>query len=132
MNGKRDVVFDARPALNVLDAELVGSMPLAPPFRPYFVTYFTPTPSPSGASTTVGNYWELPVDAVLVATTAAAPVFTTTLEHATYNPATKTCSNVGCHVGRQSLVDAAIVGPLRWGTPYDGFGSTTCTGCHRY
>ena len=35
-------------------------------------------------------------------------MLTVSLEHATYDPATHTCSNVGCHVSRQSLVDQEL------------------------
>jgi predicted CxxxxCH...CXXCH cytochrome family protein len=123
VNGRRDVAFDRRAAL---PAGYGGGLPpLAGPVPPYYVTYFTRVPDPNPGL----DYWELPEDGVLLATTAASkPVYATTLEHAAYEPDTKTCSNVGCHVGRQSLVDAGLKPPLRWGARYQ-FGPS-CSLCH--
>ena len=46
------------------------------------------------------------------------PVLTTTLESARYDPATKTCTSVACHLTENP----------RWGTPIDPM----CTQCHGY
>jgi predicted CxxxxCH...CXXCH cytochrome family protein len=72
--------------------------------------------------------FRLLADSVLRAATNGSTVFTTSLASARYDPATKTCESVGCHVGRQSLVDAGIAGPLRWGEPFVWF--SNCNGCH--
>ena len=46
------------------------------------------------------------------------------LSNATYDPATKTCSTVGCHVNELNPT---------WGRPYQYFGAEdTCNRCHPY
>jgi predicted CxxxxCH...CXXCH cytochrome family protein len=61
------------------------------------------------------------------------------LSSATYDPATKTCSNVGCHVGTAvSMSPGHSMLPLqqqnpKWGQPYRAdWGSAECNLCHRY
>jgi predicted CxxxxCH...CXXCH cytochrome family protein len=98
VNGRRDVVFDPRLALPAL-----AWLPAAPhtPTRPYWVTA-----SPFE--------FELPLDATLNGTTMSLH-----LGNASYDPATKTCSGVACHLGES----AAVV----WGG-LNGWGA--CLNCH--
>jgi predicted CxxxxCH...CXXCH cytochrome family protein len=56
-------------------------------------------------------------------------VLTTTLESARYDPATKTCSSVACHIARQAQVDALTRPPLQWGEPYAP-ATNPCASCH--
>ncbi len=110
VNGSRDVVFDARASLPA-----IGWLPAAPdtPTRPYWATNASPgyLPPTSGLD---GLTWSLTLGGV----GQAAP--------ARYDPATKTCSNVACHL--ESL------GPV-WGAPYDvnvPVGpAKACCDCHR-
>lgn len=101
-NGSRDVVFDPRPALPA-----IAWLPAAPntPTAPYWLT----NPGLAG-------YW--PASVVWDGTTASF-----TLGTSTYDPATKTCTNVACHVAEQQPV---------WGRPYEyyGNGGATCYTCH--
>ena len=48
---------------------------------------------------------------------------TYSLASATYNPAEKSCSNVGCHKSQTYV---------RWGTPYRWWYDAECDLCHRY
>jgi predicted CxxxxCH...CXXCH cytochrome family protein len=122
VNGRPDVVFDPRPAL---PAGYVTGLPLlatADPIAPYYVTPFN-----------VDLYgWTLaPGAQVRLAEDGITQVLTLSLEPAAYDPATRTCSNVGCHLSRQSLVDSGALGtppPLRWGDEYKLFAS--CQYCH--
>jgi predicted CxxxxCH...CXXCH cytochrome family protein len=41
------------------------------------------------------------------------------LANASYDPATKTCTNVACHLYQTTVV---------WGTPHAGF--SACAACH--
>jgi predicted CxxxxCH...CXXCH cytochrome family protein len=98
VNGRRDVAFDPRIALPAL-----AWLPAAPhtPTRPYWVTA-----SPS----------ELPLDATLDGTTMSLH-----LAGASYDPATKTCSSVACHLDGSAAV---VWGGLnRWGA---------CQNCHSW
>jgi predicted CxxxxCH...CXXCH cytochrome family protein len=101
VNGRRDVVFDPRTTLPA-----IAWLPAAPntPTLPYWVT---------GSGLSV-----IPPDVKLDGTTLSLHLGT-----AAYDPATKTCTNVGCH-----LVDQPI-----WGRPYRWLVSppeTTCCRCH--
>jgi predicted CxxxxCH...CXXCH cytochrome family protein len=101
VNGARDVVFDSRTTL-----PSIGWLPAAPntPTAPYWMTDASRSmPYPSfvtwnGSTVSFG------------------------LGTSSYNPATKTCSSVACH-----LVDAPV-----WGRPYEYFtnGGPTCVRCH--
>jgi predicted CxxxxCH...CXXCH cytochrome family protein len=122
VNGRPDVVFDARPALP--DGYATGLPPLATsaPIAPYYVTPFN----------TSLYGWPLPPGAELrLAQDGVTEVLTVSLEHATYDAVTHTCSNVGCHLSRQALVDSGALGappPLRWGDEYKLYAS--CEYCH--
>jgi predicted CxxxxCH...CXXCH cytochrome family protein len=102
VNGVRDVVFDARPALPP-----IGWLPaaLSTPTLPYWLT----SPGLSG-------YW--PAGVSWDGTTVSFRLSTST-----YDAATKTCTNVACHVAEQRPV---------WGTPYQYYSnqSATCYTCH--
>jgi predicted CxxxxCH...CXXCH cytochrome family protein len=102
VNGVRDVAFDPRSTLPAM-----VWLPAAPnrPTRPYWVTGTgTSLPWPAGVA------WS--------GTTVSFD-----LAGAAWNPTTKTCSNVACH-----LADAQPV----WGRPYEYFtnGAATCYRCH--
>lgn len=101
VNGRADVAFDPRTSLPASPG-----LPAAPntPALPYWVT---------GA-----NVGPLPPDARLDGTTLSLH-----LGAASYDPATRTCSGVGCHLG-----DAPV-----WGRPYRILGppqDTSCCRCH--
>lgn len=112
VNGTREVVFDARASLPAM-----AWLPAPPntPTRPYWVTnaspgYVPPTSGFDGTTT-----WSLTLGGV-----GAAPP-------ARYDAATKTCSNVACHL--------ESAGPV-WGAPYNvnvpvgpAYG---CCDCHRH
>jgi len=93
VNGTRDVVFDRRTSLPDL-----GWLPSAPnrPALPYWES------SASASEWRGGVTW-------------SGTTVSFALAGAAYEPATKTCSNVACHVFR----------PAVWGAPY------SCTQCHR-
>jgi predicted CxxxxCH...CXXCH cytochrome family protein len=121
VNGRPDVVFDAR--LSLPDGYATGLPALATPapIAPYYVTPFNISL----------NGWPLAPGAEVRVASDGSEVLTISLEHATYDPASRTCSNVGCHLSRQSLVDSGALGtppPLRWGDEYKLF--TSCDYCH--
>lgn len=99
VNGTRDVAFDARTTLPPYAA-----LPPAPntPARPYW-----------RASAGLGP--PFPAGMAYDGTTLSVE-----LSAATYTPATKTCSNVACHL-RQTAV--------QWGAPGVG-GAAVCSMCH--
>ncbi len=101
VNGRRDVVFDARAALPGY-----AGLPAAPdrPSRPYWLTHVTfCDPLPAGAA--------------LDGTTMSAD-----LSGARWDPETKTCSSVPCH-----LTDSPV-----WGRGYRAQpgGDSSCCRCH--
>ena len=102
VNGVRDVVFDARTTLPA-----ISWLPAAPntPTLPYWVT----DPGLAG-------YW--PAGLTWNGTTLSFG-----LAASTYDPATKTCTSVACHVTEQRPV---------WGTPYQYYtnSAATCYTCH--
>lgn len=102
VNGVRDVVFDARTTLPA-----IPWLPPAPntPTLPYWIT------SPG-----LAGYW--PAGLTWNGTTLSFG-----LGASTYDPATKTCSNVACHVAEAQPV---------WGRPYQYYtnSSATCYTCH--
>jgi predicted CxxxxCH...CXXCH cytochrome family protein len=97
VNGRRDVVFDARTTLPDL-----SWLPPAPdrPTRPYWATGRVTLPA-GGDAVQEGNTVSMH------------------LAGASYDPATKTCSNVACHLFQTSV---------RWGAPHAGF--QACAACH--
>jgi len=46
---------------------------------------------------------------------------------AAYDPATKTCTNVGCHNGGTKAEDSVV-----WGTPYRWWDDQECDRCHQF
>jgi len=100
VNGTRDVVFDPRPVLPA-----IAGLPAAPntPTKPYWT-----------ADSARWVPW--PAAAVWNGTTLSFD-----LAGAGYQPATKTCSGVACH-----LADVPV-----WGKPYGwGIGGQSCNMCH--
>jgi predicted CxxxxCH...CXXCH cytochrome family protein len=123
VNGRRDVVFDPRLALPAGYQTGLPALATSDPVAPYYVYPFNVT---QGA-------WTLPPGTAIRAATGTNPeVLAGTLSTATYDPATGTCSNVACHVGRQWAVDVGLppTPPLRWGDPYISSWSASCSGCH--
>jgi predicted CxxxxCH...CXXCH cytochrome family protein len=106
VNGHHDVVFDPRESI---PADVTG-LP-APPDRPTYPMWVDILPFgglPAG-STTDGATWSL------------------TLSGASWDPGTKTCSNVPCHLQQSYPGGPALV----WGTVPVGW--DTCSGvCHTY
>jgi predicted CxxxxCH...CXXCH cytochrome family protein len=102
VNGARDVVFDSRTALPP-----IPWLPAAPntPTRPYWVT----DPGLSG-------YWPASI-------TRDGTTLSFDLSTSTYDPASKSCTNVACHVAERQPV---------WGRPYQYYtnSSATCYTCH--
>ncbi|MBI5070767.1 MAG: CxxxxCH/CxxCH domain-containing protein [Deltaproteobacteria bacterium] len=102
VNGTRDVTFDPRTTLPP-----IPWLPAAPntPVRPYWVT----DPGLAG-------YW--PSGLTWTGTTLSFG-----LDTSAYDPATKTCTSVACHVAEQRPV---------WGRPYQYYtnASATCYTCH--
>jgi predicted CxxxxCH...CXXCH cytochrome family protein len=109
VNGVRDVAFDPRSA-----APAYAGLPPAPytPDLPYWVAVLTFKDAnvlPPGAT------WDPPGQ-----TTAQAGTVSFALDGASYDPGTKTCSNVACHLKQTSV---------RWGGSNIGTYST-CFSCH--
>jgi predicted CxxxxCH...CXXCH cytochrome family protein len=88
VNGRADVVFDPRTALPPY-----AGLPAAPatPTRPYWVTHATACDP-------------LPADATLDGTTLSFH-----LAGARFDPATKTCSGVACHLGEPAVWGRVLV-----------------------
>ena len=116
VNGRRDVVFDPRGAL-----PSIAWLPTAPftPTRPTWVTSAAPLvdPLPPGAGfdppvvppPPAGQAWPY-----------SAATLSLGLAGAAWSPATKTCSNVACHLAETSLV---------WGGAPEDY-SAPCRRCH--
>jgi predicted CxxxxCH...CXXCH cytochrome family protein len=104
VNGKRDVVFDQRTTIPAFSFLPGGTNR---PTKPYWTT------TTGGLSATLPGY-----------VTFAGTTVQFDLTSASYNPATKTCSSVGCHLEQTSVV---------WGTPYVYYSMEgTCFTCHPY
>ena len=120
VNGRRDVVFDTRTALP--SGYATGLPPLASTaaIAPYYVAPF---------NADVSGY-ALPSGTELRTATNGSIVLTVNLTAAAYDPSTRTCTNVACHLARQAQVDTGVplIDPLRWGAPY--LYDTSCNGCH--
>lgn len=116
VNGKRDVVFDARTALNPGWELRIPSLATAAPVRPYLVTGWNRGMAAPPASPDIELREQLdpPVAAL-------PPVLTLSLTQAAWDPATKTCSNVACHLAETTAT---------WGTVYRYPEPSTCTRCH--
>ena len=86
----------------------MSGLPAAPnrPTHPYWVTA-TPSPLPP-YSTSDGLTWSLH------------------LANADYDPVTKTCANVPCHLKQSFGTGQSTYDPLSWGSPKD------CNACHQY
>jgi predicted CxxxxCH...CXXCH cytochrome family protein len=104
VNGRRDVVFDARPDLPAAPA--MPWLPVDPdrPTRPYWVTSSGAKPPPTT------------VDAV-----ASGNTISMRLTSITWDPATKTCAAAACHLNQTSVT---------WGADHPGFND--CNVCHQY
>jgi predicted CxxxxCH...CXXCH cytochrome family protein len=120
VNGRADVAFDARAALP--DGYPTGLPPLvtADPIAPYTMSGWNLSQDPS----------TLVPGTALRAATDGTTVLTMSLGAARYDAATRTCTNVACHLARQAEVDASPPRepPLQWGNPYDFH--YTCNSCH--
>jgi predicted CxxxxCH...CXXCH cytochrome family protein len=109
VNGRREVDFDPRSSAGTL-AGYPGA-PSGPNLKPYWW---------SG----IGGPGALYNGAVYENGTWSAD-----LVNATYNPATKTCTNVACHIQESNTAFPALP-PLRWGKSPVGWSS--CDSCHGY
>jgi len=115
VNGARDVAFDPRTDLAGMDAAYAASsLPATPntPTRPYWYTRAT-TNNVSGGDSPVVTGIAGRTDAGFDGTTLSLH-----LADATWDGATKTCSNVACHYNRTSA---------QWGEPLS---TATCSVCH--
>ncbi len=106
VNGRRDVVFDSRTAL---PSPAISWLPAAPntPTGPYWMT---------------GTQRSMPYPPS-VSWSASGTTVSFGLDGSAYDPATKTCSGVACHLAQLQP---------RWGTPYQYYtnSSATCYTCH--
>jgi predicted CxxxxCH...CXXCH cytochrome family protein len=137
VNGRRDVVFDARAALP--DGHVTGlpTLSVPGPVRPYYATipadsWISFALDPGDCASAAAPSCGVGQDVAWRAATDGQRVLTFTLEHARYDPATRTCTSVACHLDRQVQLDrgASGIAPLRWGGTY-GY-DETCSGCHPY
>jgi predicted CxxxxCH...CXXCH cytochrome family protein len=109
VNGRREVDFDPRSSAGTL-AGYPGA-PSGPNLKPYWW---------SGIGRP-GQFWN---GAVYENGTWSADLLS-----ATYEPATKTCTNVACHIQESNTAFPALP-PLRWGKSPVGW--STCDACHGY
>jgi predicted CxxxxCH...CXXCH cytochrome family protein len=111
VNGRRDVIFDPRTATTGYRAPLA---PAAPVF-PYWVTVVEFNDANHLPPGSAFSPWPPPPDG-----TPAAGTISFALGGAAYDPATKTCASVSCHLAQTSA---------RWGGT--GVGTmSTCFDCH--
>ena len=103
VNGTRDVAFDSRALLPV---NAYPGAPTSGLTRPYWVRGLSSGPSP------------LPPGGLYEADTST---FSVELSGASYDPGTKTCSSVACHLQETQV---------RWGVTPVGW--STCSPCHGY
>ena len=120
VNGRRDVAFDPRPALPSGYATGLPALASAGAIAPYYV-------APFRVDTT--GYTVPPGGAILSAQDTTE-VLAIDLASAKYDPATRTCTGIPCHLARQWRVDAGREAPLRWGAPYER--SASCNACHSF
>jgi predicted CxxxxCH...CXXCH cytochrome family protein len=136
VNGRRDVTFDPRTALPPGYPTGLPPLVTSDPIRPYYLTLDITSfdLAPETCATTWVPSCDVKADVEVRAAVGGGRVLTFTLEHAQYDPATKTCSSVACHLDRQLQVDTfgenPVMGPLRWGAPYLYMDTQTCNGCH--
>ncbi|HET8723303.1 MAG TPA: CxxxxCH/CxxCH domain-containing protein [Anaeromyxobacteraceae bacterium] len=125
VNGSRDVAFDQRTTLPAFDW-----LPYPPdrPTRPY---WFTVSVGVAEWDRTLVTWTRDPMGG----TTGATAQFD--LAAARYDPSTKTCTNVACHMSQGSTnfnpggpvpVNPPLI-PLQWGDTYYG-NPWTCRKCH--
>jgi predicted CxxxxCH...CXXCH cytochrome family protein len=135
VNGTRDVTFDPRIDLSTATSPTLPASPNTPT-RPYWYTRAT--------TRTIGTdtYQDSPVITGALATSTLGThagldgtTYSLDLAAAQWDPATRSCSAVACHVGRLS----AGAPPVTWGDfrgaggglLYTGSGGV-CTVCHYY
>jgi predicted CxxxxCH...CXXCH cytochrome family protein len=119
VNGRADVVFDPRPTLpSYYPGTGLPRLAPAAPIAPYYVWPFNVRVDAAA----------LPPGVEVREASDGTSVLAVSLEHASYDPATRTCSNVGCHLERQAYADAGSVKPLRWGDAYEFYWA--CNYCH--
>lgn len=106
VNGTRDVAFDGR-----LDVPVTALGALAPT-RPYFSSDAS---LPVAVTLPAGSGWDPAAPAA-----GARATLSHELSRASYDPSSRTCSSVGCHLGQ----------PVRWGQKDFETAAPTCTGCH--
>jgi predicted CxxxxCH...CXXCH cytochrome family protein len=125
VNGSREVKFDPRTSLPAFDW-----LPI-PPDRPTKPYWFTVSSGVAEWDRTIVSWTRPP----LGGTSGATAQFDLTA--ARYDPATKTCTNVGCHMSQGSTnfnpggpvpLDPPRI-PLVWGDVYYG-NPWTCAKCH--
>ncbi len=121
VNGRRDVVFDGRTGDPLLGWVAAPNNPV----RPYWMT-----------NSTQNAWW----DRTFVDWRGTTVEYDLTASR--YDPATKTCTNVACHLAQGNTSYTATSGRLRfeelpWGKPFYYYttdpvvGGSSCTKCHR-
>lgn len=113
VNGAREVAFDGRTGAD-LPAGWFAGLGTSAPTRPYFMTgatFFTAYTLPAGAG------WDMPAPPPAAGQRATLSY---ELSGAAWEPATKTCSSVACHLGND----------VRWGQKDFETAPPTCNGCH--
>jgi len=114
VNGERDVAFDPREVLPSIT--WLPSAPFTPTF-PNWVTSASPGGLPAGA---VFDPATIPPPPPGQAWPFAQPTMSFALSNAAYDPPTKTCSSVACHVFQTSV---------QWGGAPDA-ANVGCKACH--
>ncbi len=116
VNGKREVVFDPRTQL----PGSIGWLPAAPftPSRPIWVT--DASPDRLGADAVLEPQ-PIPAPPPGTSWPFTAPTLSLHLASARYDPATKSCSGVACHLD----------GPGQWGDAPGDY-TESCRRCHAY
>jgi predicted CxxxxCH...CXXCH cytochrome family protein len=120
VNGRRDVVFDGRGGADLPAgwAAYWANLGLgaSAPTRPYFTT-----------DALVGMLGGLPADAVLEGPVVSSrQTLSYQLTSAGYDPATKTCSSVACHLSGTGGTGQ----PVTWGDNTLATATPNCTRCH--
>jgi predicted CxxxxCH...CXXCH cytochrome family protein len=113
VDGSRDVAFDQRSGAD-LPAGWFGGLGASAPTRPYFMTgatFFTGYTLPADAG------WDPPTPPPAA---GQRNTLSYQLGSAGYEPATRTCSSVACHLGNG----------VRWGQQDFETSPPSCTGCH--